>query len=263
LGAPTQLTEHRRHPQPPPPVAAQQRLGQPLLPANLQTLVYPRIAGQHRIDALELDHSRPRGTLAGMEKQAVIRRVRIAVSLFFGVLTVALCVLWVRSYSYSDQWHIRYWGKQSILLASKSGRIVIVAHESLHYVRWTSLQQSYSVDDELSFPTGKIQQYETFGGFGVMNQPAFDTMPADFASRGPFNFEFGPWDAKPGAHILVPQSLNGRGIMMPYWFAVLLLAVSFVVSLRFQRPCQFSLRTMLIATTLVAVVLGLSVWLAR
>jgi hypothetical protein len=40
------------------------------------------------------------------------------------------------------------------------------------------------------------------------------------------------------------------------------LAVSFVVSLRFQRPCQFSLRTMLIATTLVAVVLSLGVWLA-
>jgi hypothetical protein len=41
--------------------------------------------------------SRPRGTLAGMDKQAVIRRVRIAASVFFGVLTVALRVLWVRS----------------------------------------------------------------------------------------------------------------------------------------------------------------------
>ena len=33
-----------------------------------------------------------------MDKQAIIRRVRIAVSVFFGVMTVALCVLWVRSY---------------------------------------------------------------------------------------------------------------------------------------------------------------------
>ena len=34
-----------------------------------------------------------------MDKQAVIRRVRIAVSVFFGVLTVAMCVLWATSYS--------------------------------------------------------------------------------------------------------------------------------------------------------------------
>ena len=40
-----------------------------------------------------------------MDKPTVIRRVRIAMSVFFGVLTVALCVLWVRSHWWSDAFY--------------------------------------------------------------------------------------------------------------------------------------------------------------
>src|SRR2546423_33436 len=55
---------------------------------------------------------------------------------------------------------------------------------------------------------------------------------------------------------------SGRTIyIVPHWFPVLLLA-TFAVAPWYRRiPHQFSLRTLLIATTLVAVVLGLLVWL--
>ena len=49
-------------------------------------------------------------------------------------------------------------------------------------------------------------------------------------------------------------------IMMPYWFLVLLSAV-FAAAPWIRH--QFSLRTLLIATTLIAVLLGLIVWLVR
>ncbi len=53
-----------------------------------------------------------------------------------------------------------------------------------------------------------------------------------------------------------------RVIRVPYWFLVTLTgAVAVVVFSR--TDLQFSLRTLLIATTLLAVVLGLGVWLAR
>ena len=54
-------------------------------------------------------------------------------------------------------------------------------------------------------------------------------------------------------------SVGDGSVMMPYWFVV---AVSSVFSvLPWIR--RFSLRTMLIVTTLIAVVLGLIVWLHK
>jgi hypothetical protein len=54
--------------------------------------------------------------------------------------------------------------------------------------------------------------------------------------------------------------LHDRGISLPYWLATLV-AASFA-SL-FWLHWQFSLRTLLIATTLVAVILGFAVYAAR
>jgi hypothetical protein len=49
------------------------------------------------------------------------------------------------------------------------------------------------------------------------------------------------------------------GIQVPYWFIVLVTA-AFSVAPWIQWSKRFSLRTLLIAMTLVAVVLGLVVW---
>ena len=58
-----------------------------------------------------------------MGKQVAIRRVRIAVSVFFGVLTVALCVLWVRSYETCDV--LRVW-RDKVLAVSVEGHACIL-----------------------------------------------------------------------------------------------------------------------------------------
>ena len=53
---------------------------------------------------------------------------------------------------------------------------------------------------------------------------------------------------------------NQSLLVVPYWPAILLSATLATLP---WFPSRFSLRTMLIATTLVAVVLGLVVWLGR
>ena len=55
---------------------------------------------------------------------------------------------------------------------------------------------------------------------------------------------------------------NDYSVRFPYWFAVLL-ATGFAAFGMQKLTWRFSLRTMLIATTLVAVGLGLIVWLTR
>jgi hypothetical protein len=52
------------------------------------------------------------------------------------------------------------------------------------------------------------------------------------------------------------------GLVIPYWFLVLasgLLAMAF----RLRWPCRFTLRSLFIATTFLAFVLGMSAWLDR
>jgi hypothetical protein len=51
---------------------------------------------------------------------------------------------------------------------------------------------------------------------------------------------------------------SNQRLDVPYWFAVMLMIVASATP---WFPLRFSLRTLLIATTLVAVVLGLAVWL--
>jgi len=42
-----------------------------------------------------------------VDRPHLIRRLRIAVSVFFTLIVVALCALWVRSYSIVDSWDVR------------------------------------------------------------------------------------------------------------------------------------------------------------
>jgi hypothetical protein len=135
------------------------------------------------------------------------RKLRIAVSVFFGLLTVALCVLWVRSYSWFDSYNI--------------GR---------H--RFTALAGWIYVDEQFAF-TGvrdRSWQYHLDG----KNKYVL--------------FELG------ASATATPQGI-GQGLpFLLIFFVGLMLGGMPWLPLR-----RFSLRAMLIATTLVAVVLGLIV----
>jgi hypothetical protein len=142
---------------------------------------------------------------------------RITVSLFFGMLTVALCVLWVRSYWRCDV--ITHAGQQYRVFNSNSG-----------YMKFTGMPRT--VTEQL------------------MGRP--------ITSLG---WKFGSHEASPNnVGSRLRYSARGWTLNLPYWAIATVTAGVGAASWHVPR---FSLRTLLIATTLVAVVLGLLVWAAR
>ena len=157
-----------------------------------------------------------------MDKQAVIRRVRIAVSVFFGVLTVALCVLWVRSYLHNRPITLRQFPAQN------TPRLPRAASALLRYRRL-----SYEDPGQAASSCGHMDcKYSTSHGCAagrVVEQ----------------------WFSATSGEVIFPMMACAVAR------ATVIAAVA-AIGFRYFR--RFSLRTMLIATTLVAVVLGLVAW---
>jgi hypothetical protein len=111
-----------------------------------------------------------RGTLAGMEdltptadapKPLRSRRTRIGVSILFGVLTVALCVLWVRS----------YWRKDGAVWVFAPGRYIDVESDRGNLTsRFQDLrgQARFPYDGlmKLTFRSRWLSTSDRFKGFG-------------------------------------------------------------------------------------------------
>jgi hypothetical protein len=158
--------------------------------------------------------SRSAATLPGM-----VRKLRIAVSVFFGLLTVALCVLWVRSY---------WWGECVFRANSEATTAIGWNAGHAYFVRLGP--DGYAPSPEWHYLCEDATE-DTTVGFS-WEYPAFD----DFESQG---------------IVFVAAT--------PFWAPALSLVALVVTPL-----CSylFSLRILLIATMLVAFVLGLSVWAA-
>ena len=164
------------------------------------------------------------------------------------VATLALIAMWVRSYYQADRLHGRISGRQSFVIASKQGRVATLAfrwHGAENWWQWGL--HTYAVDDEMSFPVGSVRQYEAALGFGYVKDPVYMVTRSNF-------------ETPEGATILISgaaiATLRGRGIIVPYWFLVLVAGVLGVV-VRLERPWRYSTRTLLIAITFVAILLGL------
>ncbi|MGD9632267.1 MAG: hypothetical protein AB7G28_25850 [Pirellulales bacterium] len=152
------------------------------------------------------------------------RKLRIAVSVFFGLLTVALCVLWVRSYWRVDalEANVAFY---IFGVSSAVGEIEIGYEEFF-----------FGVDFSFS-STPIVPEVNKFLWFGWDGKSKFPT----------FGFGF-----------------DGLTLTLPIWFLALICAACAVTIWRStDASTRFSRRTLLIATTLVAVVLGIGVWLAR
>jgi hypothetical protein len=152
------------------------------------------------------------------------RRLRIAMSVFFAVLTVALCVQWVRSYGVRK---IRQGpiGKHVLSIQSAQGELGIGFWDWPY--KTFAWNMRTNADTESLWPTVKGES--PFSNLGIR------------------------W---------YRQSIPDMTlVVVPFWLPVSMAATiavaPWIIHLR-----RFSLRTMLIATTLVAVVLGLGVWLA-
>ena len=157
------------------------------------------------------------------------RKLRIAWSVGWGVVAVLLCVLWVRSYSRVDD--VRHAGSTITQVASYRGWI--------HAIHFPAVTQTTNENWLVSTPINDIADLEGPLDFFFRNAGYFYA-PMGFAQQDWFQ--------------------SGDFAIVPQWIVTTFCGtIAIIPWLRFR----FSLRTLLIATTLVALLLGLFVWLAR
>ena len=157
-------------------------------------------------------------------------RWRLATSAFFALVTVALCVLWVRSYFFGEIWEVRT-TSDLYQVHSKVGRIAF----------W---QQSPNPGPHSQLLLDELSLGRSFSSFEVKN-PSWERL----GERGRLGFEF-------------YGDRNARRIVVPFWFLVCVPIGLAIVPWSFGVR-RFSLRTLLITTTMLAVTLGVAVWAAR
>ena len=151
------------------------------------------------------------------ERQLKYRKLRTAWSVAWGVVSVLLCVLWVRSIWRVDYVRVPIGTSWVVVLSSLPG-------------------------------TCEVNIYENMFG---------DTVDSEWSSRSAVQW----WSGVNRIHLesrFFGTFHYWKGTTwVPHWFLTLLTALTATV---LWLPRRFSLRTLLIATTLIAVVLGLIVW---
>jgi len=146
------------------------------------------------------------------------RKLRIAWSVACGVAIVPLIVLWVRSNERCDYVQTTTFGLQRLNLSSSDSHI-----SGAFY---------FGEGDEFS-----------------------DAIGSDRLNKLPSGVKSSPWalGRSPGSSTGMPRTSTQYFFAVPHWFAVVaVLLLSFIP----WMPTQFSLRTLLIATTLTAALLG-------
>jgi hypothetical protein len=156
------------------------------------------------------------------------RKLRIAFSATCLIACALLIVLWVRSYWWRDMIDARHPHFGSAYIASLQGKLRISVFREHR------------------------QRRDDFGRWGVNSAPA-DRMAADL-ERSPMPKR----ERALGFEIV--NYWNPFAFAIPFWFLVPLVGTIAVAP---WLRLRFRLRTLLIAMTLVAVVLGLIVWLSR
>lgn len=149
------------------------------------------------------------------------RRLRIGWTVFFAVLTVALCVLWVRSYWRTDTVVGPLWHSQSFNIVSTQGKLglaMFVAHSPIQYFEAST---------------------------GVYREGILIFAHSRYCNQLGFRYFVDE------SHVYV---------VAPHWFIIPIpIALSALPWLP-RWSTRFSLRTMLIATTLIAAAMGAMVW---
>jgi hypothetical protein len=150
------------------------------------------------------------------------RRTRIGVSVFLGVMTVALCLLWVRSLQKNEIYS----------RISSTGRLITIGANS-----------------------GSVYIYSMKRGFTIPSADPYRT-GMDWQSH---DWRYSAVEASKASWLPTINSDSDINISLPLWLLIALFSGS---SWQLWHRAGYSLRTMLIATTLVAIALGLGVWLA-
>jgi hypothetical protein len=161
-----------------------------------------------------------------MTREQAIRRVRFAASAICLLFCAAFVALWVRSYSHLDEWGQMLTDNRSVRVDSVDGLV----NFNTFYLPGSQFDESVFV----TYLTPAIPEVER-----IWADPP--NLPLGFAVSG---------------------SAIGQQVTVPHWFPALVfgaLAAAFGI----RAPYRFSMRTLLIACTVVAVVLGAVVIAAR
>ena len=153
------------------------------------------------------------------------RKLRIVFSITCLIACVLLIVLWVRSYRGADLFVRQFTSTSGVSVLSAKGRVEL----------WAGQMREVMITEGFIMPHDRVSDINSFAaGWG------FVTAVQNSKTS--------------------PSGLTCFRIKTPHWFLFFLLIS--LASLPWLR-WRFSLRTLLIATTLVAVVLGLVVYFAR
>lgn len=175
-----------------------------------------------------------------MTRPRVILGLRIAWTAWWAIVCVLLIVLWMRSFLTIDSLSVRIPSNGAVGITSVQGRYTI-----------GKLSESMVVASIGTYGSAPMQSWQT------QSQP----IDKRLAKRIPEMFDLPSF---PGFRIRQYTS-TPPGIftlVLPHWFTVLL-CVTVAVMPWFAPRKRFSLRTLLIAITLIAAVLGLCAWSLR
>jgi hypothetical protein len=162
------------------------------------------------------------------------RNLRIAWSVGWGVVCLSLIALWIRSYSQWDN--------------------ICAKPNTEHYIMCRSVCGQLSVGY-----LGELMKTRPTFEWAIYSNPTIDNgwVTANFGpgSKSLVSLEL---SEQMGFNIYV--NAGDREVTVPHWFLAMLTALVAAIS---WLPWRFSLRTLLIIMTLVAVGLGLAVYALR
>ena len=180
-----------------------------------------------------------------MARPRLIRWLRIAVSAVCLVVFVGVTVLWVRSYRVVDSLRGPITAIRSFDLDSTKGRLIL-CHGP--YTQRTRASWPWGMDSRW----GLLHESGMGQNLRFTNLPPLTTFP-----------DFSVVKNRPSG----PAIAAGFWIVIiPHWFPAVIFASLATIPWLFywsRLQFKFSLRTLLIVTTLVAMILGLGAWLAR
>jgi hypothetical protein len=160
------------------------------------------------------------------------RKLRIAWSVGCGLVCLLLIVLWVRSYSV-NAFVIRDTGVHRGFIGSRAGKIGF---------QWLALELKFRDSSQWQVGTDSVSTSDNYSKNLFRH---FDFVPPPSYALG-FQWR---------------KRSDGWEAELPMWFPVVV--ASLLVSIPWINTWRFSLRTLLIATTLVAVLLGVVIYAVR
>jgi hypothetical protein len=163
----------------------------------------------------------------------MLRRLLNIASIVCLVACVVLMAIWVRSYHCIDQLQGKITGQQMISVDAFYGRLLL-KESPVPYRDFPWTMNSTPIKSNMPFATQTAEVWDRRMGQG---------------SSSPLGFA-------------VYLSWPDAALMLPLWFLVL---ATGTLAMAFQRrwPWRFTLRSLFIATTFLAVVLGMITWMDR